>query len=143
MKLVVQPVPYIIKGDASDRIRERNWKEVKEPFADRITNLLAEAYIPDLRERIVKRVVYSPQDLEKILPSALQGTLTHGALVPYQIGAMRPIPEIGNYRSPIANVYLCGSGTHPGPGVTMAPGRNAAQIIYRDLGLDFTELASQ
>lgn len=143
MKLVVQPVPYIIKGDASGRIREKNWKEVKEPFADRITNLLAEAYIPDLRERIVKRVVHSPQDLEKILPSALQGTLTHGALVPYQIGAMRPIPEIGNYRSPIANVYLCGSGTHPGPGVTMAPGRNAAQIIYRDLGLDFTELASQ
>jgi beta-carotene ketolase (CrtO type) len=143
MKLVVQPVPYVIKADAAGRIREKNWNEVKEPFADRIIDLITKNYIPDLRNKIVKRVVHSPQDIEKRLPTALQGTTTHGAFVPYQIGAMRPIPEMGDYRSPITNVYLCGSGSHPGPGVTMAPGRNAAQIIYRDLGLEFKETFSR
>lgn len=142
MKLVVQPVPYVIKGDAEGKITDRNWKDVKEPFADHIIDLATRDYIPDLRDKIVKRVVHSPQDLEKILPSALQGTNTHGAFVPYQLGAMRPIPEMGNYRSPVTNVYLCGSGSHPGPGVTMAPGRNASQIIYRDLGLDVTKTFS-
>ncbi len=50
---------------------------------------------------------------------------------------MRPIPELGSYRSPIPNVYLCGAGSHPGSGVTMAPGRNAAHVICGDLGLAF------
>jgi phytoene dehydrogenase-like protein len=77
-----------------------------------------------------------------MMPSAPRGTNTHGAFVPYQMGAMRPIPEMGNYKSPVTNVYLCGSGSHPGPGVTMAPGRNAAQVIYQDLGLDFTRTLS-
>jgi beta-carotene ketolase (CrtO type) len=53
------------------------------------------------------------------------------------LGTRRPIPEMGDYRSPVENVYLCGSGSHPGPGVSMAPGRNAAQAIFSDLGLDF------
>jgi len=140
MKLVVQPIPYEIKGDATGRITGRNWNEAKEPFADHIIDLATRDYIPDLRDKIVKRVVHSPQDIEKMLPSAPRGTNTHGAFVPYQMGAMRPIPEMGNYRSPFTNVYLCGSGSHPGLGVTMAPGRNAAQIIYQDLGLDFTKI---
>ena len=139
MKLVVQPIPYVIKGDSDGRIREKNWHEVKEPLADRVIDLITRNYIPDLRDVIVKRVVHSPQDIERRLPSALQGTNSHGAFLPYQIGAMRPIPEMGTYRSHIANVYLCGSGSHPGPGVTMAPGRNASQVIYRDLGLDLKE----
>ena len=51
---------------------------------------------------------------------------------------MRPIPRFSGYRIPdISNVYVCGSANHPGPGVSMAPGRNAAQVIYADLGLDF------
>ena len=140
MKLVVQPIPDTIKGDAAGRITGRNWDEVKEPFADRIIELAIRDYIPNLRDNIVNRVVRSPQDLEKLLPSAPRGTNTHGAFVPYQMGALRPIPEMGNYKSPIPNVYLCGSGSHPGPGVTMAPGRNAAQVIYQDVGLDFTKI---
>ena len=140
MKLVVQPIPYEIKGDAAGKITGRNWNEVKEPFADHIIELTTRHYIPDLRNKILKRVVHSPWDIERMMPSALRGTNMHGAFVPYQMGAMRPIPEMGNYRSPITNVYLCGSGSHPGPGVTMAPGRNAAQIIYQDLGLDFQKV---
>lgn len=138
MKLVVQPVPYIIKGDAAGRVKGRTWNEAKEPFADYVIEMLTRDYIPDLQHKILKRIVHSPKDLEELMPSAPQGTITHGAFVPYQVGSMRPIPELGNYRSPISNVYLCGSGSHPGAGVTMAPGRNAAQIIYQDLKLDFT-----
>ncbi|MEW4531459.1 NAD(P)/FAD-dependent oxidoreductase [Maioricimonas sp. JC845] len=137
MKLVVQPLPWHIAGDAAGRIKGTNWDEVKEPFADRVIEQMTRDDIPNLADSIVKRVVHSPVDIARLLPSAVQGTNTHGATLPYQVGAMRPIPELGGYRSPIDNVYLCGAGSHPGPGVTMAPGRNAAQVIYDDLGLTF------
>jgi len=137
MKLVVQPVPYRIQGDAGGTITGSTWQQVKESFADRVIEQLTADYIPDLRANIACRVVHSPVDLETLLPSTPQGTITHGAFLPYQIGAMRPIPEMGRYRSPVDNVYLCGSGSHPGAGVSMAPGRNAAQAIYRDLALAF------
>jgi beta-carotene ketolase (CrtO type) len=137
MKLVVQPVPYAITGDAGGTITGTTWQEVKEPYADRVIDQLTEDYIPELRDNIACRVVHSSVDLETLLPSTPHGTITHGAFLPYQIGAMRPIPEIGRYRSPVGNVYLCGSGSHPGAGVSMAPGRNAAQVIYCDLSLAF------
>jgi phytoene dehydrogenase-like protein len=138
MKLVVQPVPYKIKGDAGGTITGTTWQQVKESFADRVIDQLTEDYIPDLRDNVVCRVVHSPVDLETLLPSTPQGTITHGAFLPYQVGAMRPIPEMGRYKSPVGNVYLCGSGSHPGAGVSMAPGRNAAQAIYRDRSLAFS-----
>jgi phytoene dehydrogenase-like protein len=54
---------------------------------------------------------------------------------------MRPIPQFAGYKIPdIPNVYLCGLANHPGPGVSMAPGRNAAQVIFADLNLDFSDL---
>lgn len=137
MKLVVQPVPYRIRGDAAGAIRGENWNDVKEAFADRVIDQLTEDYIPDLRDNISCRVVHSPVDLERLLPSTAHGTITHGAFLPYQAGAMRPIPEMGHYRSPVGNVYLCGSGSHPGAGVSMAPGRNAARAICGDLTLRF------
>ena len=139
MKLVLQPVPYEINGDAAGRIRSKTWDDVKEPFADHIIDLATRDYIPNLRNKILARVVHSPHDLERLMPSTPRGTITHGAILPYQTGAMRPIPEMGNYKSPVPNVYLCGSGSHPGAGVSMAPGRNAAQVIFEDLGLDFKE----
>lgn len=137
MKFVVQPVPYAIRGDAAGTIVGTTWRAAKEAFADRIIDQLSDDYVPDLRQRVACRVVYSPVDLEERLPSARYGTLMHGALLPYQAGAMRPIPEMGQYKSPIGNVYLCGSGSHPGGGVSMAPGRNAAQVICRDRSLKF------
>jgi phytoene dehydrogenase-like protein len=136
---VFKLLQYRITGDAAGRITERNWSVVKEPFADYVIDFLTRDHIPDLQDKILKRVVHSPEDIETMLSSALQGTNSHGAFVPYQIGAMRPIPEMGHYQSPVANVYLCGSGSHPGPGVTMAPGRNAARLIYGALGIEFTE----
>jgi len=102
-----------------------------------VIDMLSEDYLPGLRDRIVARSIQSPLDYERRIISAVHGTHQHGAFLPYQIGAMRPIPEFGSYRSPVSNLYLCGAGSHPGSGVTMAPGRNAAKVICGDLGLAF------
>jgi beta-carotene ketolase (CrtO type) len=136
-KFVVLGVPYEILGDATGRVREREWDQAKEEYADYLIERITADYIPDLKEKLLKREAHSPLDLERKLSSAVQGTICHGAMLPYQTGSMRPIPEMGDYRSPVENVYLCGSGSHPGPGVSMAPGRNAAETIFSDLGLDF------
>jgi phytoene dehydrogenase-like protein len=90
-----------------------------------------------LKAKILKRVAHSPVDMTRKIISAVRGTLGQGAFLPYQNGSLRPIPELGQYKTPVADVYLCSSGSHPGPGVSMAPGRNAAQVIFRDMGLDF------
>lgn len=138
MKFVVHFVPYEIKGDATGRVKGRTWDEAKEDYADHIVDLLTEAALPGLRDHVVHRHVSSPLDLERRLPSSVHGTHQHGAFVPYQHGSMRPIPELGHYRAgPIENVYLCGAGSHPGSGVTMAPGRIAAEVICDDLGIEF------
>jgi phytoene dehydrogenase-like protein len=136
-KFVVLGVPYRITGDATGRIDGRDWDAVREPYADYLIDLIEASYLPGLKARILKRVAHSPLDLERKLSSAVHGTIPHGAMVPYQSGPLRPIPELGHYRTPVPNVYLCGSGTHPGAGVSMASGRNAAQVIYADLHMNF------
>ena len=95
--------------------------------------MITDTYAPNFKSLILKRVVHSPEDIERAIPSAVRGTVCHGAFVPYQMGPMRPIPELSHYRTPVPNVYLCGSGSHPGAGVSMAPGRNAAHVILADL----------
>jgi beta-carotene ketolase (CrtO type) len=137
MKLVVIPVPYVIAGDADGTIHGHEWQQVKEQYAARVIEQMTADYIPDLKEKIACRVVLSPVDLEARLSSAVRGTTMHGAVPPYQTGAMRPAPGMGRYKSPVENVYLCGSGSHPGGGVSMAPGRNAAQVIYHDTAMNF------
>src|SRR5215468_4372063 len=140
MKFVVLSVPYVVTGDATGNIAGRAWNEAREPYADYLIDLITENYIPDLNAKILKRVAHSPVDISRKIISAVRGTLGQGAFLPYQSGSMRPIPELGQYKTPVPNVYLCSSGSHPGPGVSMAPGRNAAQVIFTDLGLDFKVL---
>jgi phytoene dehydrogenase-like protein len=140
-KFVVLGVPYEIRGDATGEVGSGHWDEVKDRYADYLIDKIAENYLPDLKTKLLKKEAHSPLDLERKLSSAVHGTICHGAMLPYQTGGMRPIPEMGHYRSPVENVYLCGSGSHPGPGVSMAPGRNAAETIYSDLGLDFRTAA--
>jgi phytoene dehydrogenase-like protein len=70
------------------------------------------------------------RDISRKIISAVRGMLGQGAFVPYQTDSLRPTPELGQYKTPVPNVYLCSSGIHPGPGVSMAPGRNAAQVIF-------------
>jgi phytoene dehydrogenase-like protein len=135
-------VPYQIRGDATGKIAERDWNAAKEQYADHVIDLLTEQYIPNLRASVLKRIVHSPVDQERMVSSAVHGTELQGAFLPYQSGAMRPIPELGQYHTPVPNVYLCGAGSYPGPGVSFMPGRNAAQVIFADLGLDFSKASS-
>jgi beta-carotene ketolase (CrtO type) len=136
-KFVVLGVPYEIRGDATGQVGVGGWDDVREAYADHLIELMAESYLPELQDRMLARTVHSPLDIERKLSSAVRGTIPHGAMTPYQSGAMRPTPDFAGYRSPVENVYLCGSGSYPGAGVSMAPGRNAAQVICRDLGLGF------
>ncbi len=133
MKMIVHNVPYEIRGDATGKIGRRDWESVKEPYADYLIDFLTETYAPSLKGSILKRVVHSPLDMERRMMSAVRGTATHGAFLPYQSGAQRPLPELAHYRAPVPNVYLCGSGSHPGGGISMAPGHNAAKTILSDL----------
>lgn len=136
MKFIVHFVPYRVSGDAG-RISGVDWDTIKDAYADSILDWLDGAFLPGLRRSIISRSVQSPVDYERRMPSAVRGTHQHGAFVPYQIGAFRPSPEMSQYRSPVANVYLCGAGSHPGSGITMCPGRNAAAAICFDLKLAF------
>jgi phytoene dehydrogenase-like protein len=133
-KFVVLGVPYEIRGDATGRVGLGPWEVVRERYADYIIGMLGDRYLPELGRRIIGRAVHSPIDIERKLSSAVRGTISHGAMIPYQAGPLRPTPDFAAYRSPVENVYLCGSGSHPGAGVSMAAGRNAASLILGDLG---------
>jgi phytoene dehydrogenase-like protein len=137
VKLLVKCVPYEILDDATGAIAARDWDGAKEAYADHVMAMLARDYVSNLEAAVRTRVVHSPRDQERHISSAVRGTELQGAFLPYQRGAMRPIPELGQYRASLANVYLCCSGSHPGPGVSFMPGRNAAQVIHADLGIDF------
>jgi phytoene dehydrogenase-like protein len=137
IKFLVLSVPYEIKNADGEIGKEIEWENFKERYTDQIIETINQNYIPNLNTSILKKTIYSPVDYEKKPINSIKGTLASGAILPYQSGWMRPIPQLGNYKIPsISNVYLCGAGSHPGPGVSMAPGRNAAQVILRDLGID-------
>lgn len=128
-KILVKCVPYELRGDARGVVSGRRWDDVKEPYADHVVELLDATYVPNLASSILERVVHSPVDQERLISSAVRGTELQGAFVPYQTGSLRPVPGLGAYRSPVPNVFLCGSSSHPGPGVSFMPGRNAAAVI--------------
>jgi len=108
----------------------RSWDDVKEEVADHIINTVTE-YAPNFRDSILGRVALSPLDLERTF-ALVGGDIMHGRMSLDQLWAARPILGHGDYRSPIDGLYMCGAGTHPGGGVTGAPGHNAAQEILRD-----------
>lgn len=86
---------------------------------------------PGFAASVVGRQVLSPRDLERTF-GLVGGDIFHGALSLDQMFSARPVLGAGDYRTPVARLYQCGSGTHPGGGVTGAPGRNAAREILRD-----------
>jgi len=118
----VQYVPY--------RLRHGNWDDARELLGDRVVKKIAE-YAPNVPESIVARQVLTPLDLERTY-GLTEGNIFHGDLRLEQLFFMRPIPGWSQYRTPIDGLYLCGAGTHPGGGVTGAPGRNAAHQVLRD-----------
>jgi phytoene dehydrogenase-like protein len=89
-------------------------------------------YAPNFKASVVGRQVLSPLDLERRF-GLVGGDIFHGALALDQMFSARPVLGHADYRAPVARLYMCGSGTHPGGGVTGAPGYNAAREIISDL----------
>jgi phytoene dehydrogenase-like protein len=124
--LFVQHVaPHLPAGRSWENPRE------KEAFADLVIDTVDRA-APNFKAAVVARQVLSPLDLERRF-GLVDGDIFHGALSLDQLFAARPLLGYANYRMPLAGLYLCGSGAHPGGGVTGAPGHNAAHEIIRDL----------
>jgi phytoene dehydrogenase-like protein len=126
LTLGVQQLPSELAGGG--------WDARKEAFADQVVENLYE-YAPNLRGHILERVTITPGDLEREYGLS-GGNIFHGAMFFDQLFGVRPLRELANYRTPIDGYYLCGSGTHPGGGVTGAPGHNAAGVVLADLGAD-------
>jgi phytoene dehydrogenase-like protein len=118
----VQYVPY--------HLREGNWDEKRELLGNRVINKIAE-YAPNVPNAIIARQVLTPLDLERIY-GLTEGNIFHGDLRLEQLFFMRPVSGWSQYRTPVDGLYLCGAGTHPGGGVTGAPGHNAAHQVLRD-----------
>lgn len=110
----------------------RDWSEAENDAADTILATV-EKFAPGFRSLVVGRSILSPKGLEQKF-GLVGGDIMHGNLSLNQIWSARPMLGYAKYRGPLAGTYMCGSGTHPGGGVTGAPGHNAAKIILRDRG---------
>lgn len=124
MSVLVQYAPYSLRDGVWDDAR-------RQKLGDIVLETLAE-YAPNIPAVVLQRHVLTPLDLEDTY-GLTEGNIYHGELTMDQLFFMRPVPECGRYRTPIKNLYLCGAGTHPGGGVTGAPGCNAAREILRDV----------
>jgi phytoene dehydrogenase-like protein len=108
----------------------RSWDDAKEAAADAIVETVNRC-APNFKASILARKILSPLDLERDF-GLIGGDIFHGALTLDQLFSARPVLGYADYRSPVRGLYLCGSGAHPGGGVTGGPGHNAAQEILRD-----------
>jgi phytoene dehydrogenase-like protein len=109
----------------------RDWADHKAAAADAAIDAMTRV-APNFRAAIIATQVLSPTDLEHEF-GLTGGDIFHGALHLDQIFSLRPIPQYADYRTPVPGLYICGSGTHPGGGVTGIPGRNAAREILKDV----------
>lgn len=124
MSLLCKYMPY----DLADGL---HWDDIKEETAEKIIDYLT-GLIPNLRDILVSYQILTPLDLERMF-GMTRGDICHGRLEPDQLFSARPHPAAAQYASPVPGLYLCGSGAHPGGGVTGAPGRNAAKRIIKDI----------
>ena len=118
----VQYAPY--------KLAQGTWDEQREAFGDNVVDTLAE-YAPNLKKIIVGRQILTPLDLEREF-GLTQGNIFQGELSLEQLFFLRPVPGWAYYRTPIDNLYMCGSATHPGGGIMGAPGRLASEVILKD-----------
>ncbi|MBV9087183.1 MAG: NAD(P)/FAD-dependent oxidoreductase [Acidobacteriaceae bacterium] len=118
----VQYAPY--------KLREGTWDEKREAFGDTVIDTLAE-HAPNIRDIIIGRQVITPLDLEREF-GLTEGNIFQGELSLEQLFFLRPVPGWAQYKTPIRNLYMCGSATHPGGGIMGAPGRLAALTILKN-----------
>ncbi len=121
MGIFLQYAPYTL--------REGNWDQLREPFGDRVIEIIAE-YCPNITEIVEHRQVLTPLDLERRF-GITGGNIFHGEMAVDQMFMMRPLAGSARYKMPVPGLYLCGSGAHPGGGVMGAPGFNAARAILK------------
>ena len=122
MSCFVQYAPY--------NLNEGTWDEKREEFGDTVIDTIAE-HAPNIKDIILHRQVLTPLDLEREFGLS-EGNIFQGELTLEQLFFLRPAPGWAQYRSPIKNLYMCGSATHPGGGIMGASGRNAAMMILKD-----------
>ncbi len=122
MGIFLQYAPYTLS--------EGTWDERREPFYERVIEIIAE-YAPNIRDIIVDKLVLTPLDLERRF-GITGGNIFHGEMSLDQMFVMRPVPGWARYRMPVEGLWLCGSGAHPGGGVMGAPGYNAARRILKE-----------
>ena len=108
-----------------------SWDTERDAYGRRVLDTLAE-YCPGITGSVVHSEVLAPPDIEARF-GLLGGNIFQGEMSPDQLFSLRPIFGYGDYRSPIAGLYLCGAGTHPGGGVMAAPARNASRVILADV----------
>jgi phytoene dehydrogenase-like protein len=123
MSIFVQYAPY--------RLKTGNWDSRREQLGDVVVNTLS-AYAPGIDKLILNRQILTPVDIERRFGMS-GGHIFHGEHALDQLFAFRPLLGWARYRTPVKGLYLCGSGTHPGGGITGAPGLNASREILRDL----------
>ena len=122
MSCFVQYAPYHLK--------EGTWDDQREAFGDVVVNTIAE-YAPNLKDIILHRQVVTPLDLEREW-GLTEGNIFQGELTLEQLFFLRPAAGWAQYKTPVRNLYMCGSATHPGGGIMGAPGRNAARRILKE-----------
>jgi len=122
MSIYMQYAPYKLKGD---------WEEQRKALGQTVVQTLAQ-YAPNLPELILTHQIITPLDLEEKY-GLTGGQIFHGELALDQFFTMRPLLDWARYRTPIEKLYLCGSGTHPGAGLTGGSGTNAAREILKEL----------
>ena len=123
MSIYMQYAPYKLK--ASD------WESQRSALGETVVKTVTQ-YAPNLPELILSHQIITPQDLEETY-GMTGGHIFHGELALDQFFTMRPLLDWGRYRTPIQNLYLCGSGTHPGAGLTGGSGANAAREVLKHL----------
>jgi phytoene dehydrogenase-like protein len=124
MSVWMQSAPY--------KLREGTWQEQRDTLGDTVLDVIEE-YAPGFKSSILHRQVLTPLDLEETY-GLTGGHLYHAEMALDQIFFMRPVPGWSRYRTPIENLFLCGSGTHPGGGITGLPGYYAAREVLKKRG---------
>ena len=128
LSITMQYAPYkLVDGDLVDG----DWNSQREPLGDAVLDTLSQ-YAPDLHSLILQRQVLTPLDWEQTY-GLTEGSIHHGQMSLDQLLIMRPFSAWSRYSTPVENLYLCGAGTHPGGGVTGAPGYNAAREVIKAL----------
>ncbi len=123
MSIYMQYAPYKLKGS--------DWESQRSALGETVVKTVTQ-YAPNLPELILSHQIITPQDLEDTY-GMTGGHIFHGELALDQFFTMRPLLDWGRYRTPIQNLYLCGSGTHPGAGLTGGSGANAAREVLKHL----------